>query len=101
MPCRLTSSLGVKDGAVNFDRAWPPKPPKYDINVKIEGDSLLISTCSGMLCSAWCVSFESDAEVKGCQSCNAVSLDKPKYTICNRRENNFLDGEGTEHKIGL
>ena len=97
----LHFGLGVKDGAVNFDRAWPPKPPKYDINVKIEGDSLLISTGSGMLCSAWCVSFESDAEVKGCQSCNAVSLDKPKYTICNRRENNFLDKEGTEHKIGL
>ena len=52
MPCRLTSSLGVKDGAVNFDRAWPPKPLKYDINIKIEGDSLLISTGSGMLCSA-------------------------------------------------
>ena len=97
----LHFGLGSKDSALNFDRAWPPKPPKYDINVKIEGNSLIISTGSGMLCSSWCVSFKSEADIEGCSWCNAVILEKPNYTICNRRENNFLDGEGTEQKSTL
>ena len=71
------------------------------LNIKFEGDKLQISTGSGMLCSAWCVSFKSDSEIKGCNGCNAVSLDKPNYIICNRRENNFLDGEGTEQTASL
>ena len=93
--------LGTKDGALNFDRAWPPKPPTYDINVKFEGSDLLISTGSGMLCSSWCVLFKSESEISGCNGCNTISLDKPNYIICNRRENNFLDGEGTEQKASL
>ena len=93
--------LGTKDGSVNFDRAWPPKPPTFDINVSFEGNKLQISTGSGMLCSAWCVSFKSDAEISGCNGCNPVSLDKSNYIICNRRENNFLDGEGTAQTASL
>ena len=96
----LHFGLGTKDGALNFDRAWPPKPPTYDITVNIDGGKLTISTGSGMLCSAWCVSFESDAEVE-CNDCNQITADKPNYTFCNKRENNFLDGEGTAQKIGI
>ena len=93
--------LGTKDGELNFDRAWPPKQPTFDVSVSFDGGDMHVSTNSGMLCSAWCVSFESQAEITGCNGCNAVSLDKPNYIICNRRENNFLDGEGTEQVARL
>ena len=93
--------LGTKDGALNFDRAWPPKHPTYDITVKIDGNNLKISTGSGMLCSSWCVSFKTDSEIKGCYDCNIILSENPNYTFCNKRETNFLDGEGTEQKFGL
>ena len=89
--------LGVKDsGAIlNFDRAWPQKAPTPDITVKMTKSEISVSTGSGMLCSAWCVHFKLDYEIKGTNDCIAYSLDKPNYIICNRRESNFLDGEGT------
>ena len=95
--------FGVKDTGeiLDFDRAWPQKAPTPDLKVEVTKNSLIISSGSGMLCSSWCVSFQSDADIEGCSWCNAVILDKPNYTICNRRENNFLDGEGTEQKSTL
>ena len=89
--------LGVKDsGAIlNFDRAWPQKAPTPDITVTMTDSVLSVSTGSGMLCSAWCVLFESDVEIDQVNDCIPQSLEKPNYIICNRRESNFLDGEGT------
>ena len=92
--------LGVKDtGAIlDFDRAWPQKSPKPDINVTMTDSLLSVSTGSGMLCSAWCVHFNSDSIIEQAYDCIPVSLEKPNYIICNRRESNFLDGEGT-HQV--
>ena len=89
--------LGVKDSGdiLNFDRAWPQKSPTPDITVSMTDSLLSVSTGSGMLCSSWCVLFESDVEIEQVHDCIAQSLDKPNYIICNRRESNFLDGEGT------
>ena len=89
--------LGVKDTGdiLNFDRAWPQKSPTPDITVKMTKSEISISTGSGMLCSAWCVHFKSDFEIKQTNDCIPYSLNKPNYIICNRRESNFLDGEGT------
>ena len=89
--------LGVKDtGAIlEFDRAWPQKSPKPDIKVSMTDSVLSVSTGSGMLCSAWCVHFSSDVDIEQVHDCIPVSLEKPNYIICNRRESNFLDGEGT------
>ena len=89
--------LGVKDSGdiLNFDRAWPQKAPTPDITVTMTDNLLSVSTGSGMLCSAWCVLFETDAEISQVNDCIAHSLEKPNYIICNRRESNFLDGEGT------
>ena len=89
--------LGVKDTGdiLNFDRAWPPKSPTPDITVEMTNSQISVSTGSGMLCSAWCVLFTSDIEIEQVHDCIPQSLDKPNYIICNRRESNFLDGEGT------
>lgn len=91
----LHFGLGTKDGNVEFDRSWPPKPPTPDITVEMDSKILSISTGSGMLCSSWCVSFTSDTNIEAVHDCTALKMDKPNYTICNRRESNFLDGEGT------
>ena len=56
---------------------------------------LSISTGSGMLCSAWCVHFTLDIDIEQVHDCIPQSMEKPNYIICNRRESNFLDGEGT------
>ena len=93
--------LGVPDKNVDFDRAWPAKSPTPDITVAFEGVTMYVSTGSGMLCSAWCVSFKSDYEISDVIDSLAVSLDKPNYTICNRRESNFLDGKGTKQHAKL
>ena len=87
--------LGKADGPQNFDRAWPPKAPTPDLTVKFQGSTMSVSSGSGMLCSAWCVSFKTDTEIKGVMDSIAIKLEKPNYTICNRRESNFLDGKGT------
>ena len=89
--------LGVKDSGdiLNFDRAWPQKAPTPDITVTMTDNLISVSTGSGMLCSAWCVLFETDAEITQVNDCIAHSLKTPNYIICNRRESNFLDGEGT------
>ena len=50
----LQFGYGVKDGVVDFDRSWPPKPPAvFDITVEVTDSLLSISTGSGMLCSSW------------------------------------------------
>ena len=54
-----------------------------------------------MLCSAQCVSFKSDEEIKRCSWCNAVVL-KNLIILYEIEEKIFLlDGEGTEQKATL
>jgi hypothetical protein len=93
----LQFGYGVKDsGAIlDFDRAWPPKPPTPDITVEVTDSLLSISTGSGMLCSAWCVSFDMETKLENVYDATVLVKDPPHYQICNRRESNFLDGEGT------
>ena len=89
--------FGVKDsGAIlDFDRAWPPKPPTPDITVEVTDSLLSISTGSGMLCSSWCVSFDMETKLENVYDATVLVNEAPHYQICNRRESNFLDGEGT------
>ena len=89
---------GVKDSGsiLDFDRAWPPKPPEtFDITVEVTDSLLSISTGSGMLCSSWCVTFDMDTDIQDVYDATFRINEKPHYQICNRRESNFLDGEGT------
>ena len=61
----LHFGYGVKDSGeiLDFDRAWPPKPPTPDITVEVTDSLLSISTGSGMLCSSWCVSFDIETSI--------------------------------------
>jgi len=70
--------LNVEDKGdiLEFDRAWPQKAPKSDIRLKNEDGKLSIATGSGLMCSGFCI----------------ISGDNK---VCNKREKNFLDGEGT------
>lgn len=70
--------LNVEDKGeiLEFDRAWPQKAPIPDVRIKNEGGKISVATGSGMMCSGWCV-------IVG------------EQRACNKRENNFLDGEGT------
>ena len=93
--------FGVKDEGkiLEFDRAWPQKAPTPDIKVELTEEYLYISTGSGMMCSSWCVSFTTDTLIEGAYDCTAFKLEPPNFTICNRRDNGFLDGEGTPQKV--
>ena len=76
--------LNVEDKGeiLNFDRAWPQKAPTSDVRIKIEGGNVYVATGSGLMCSGFCV-------FAGSQK------------FCNKREENFLDGEGTFVKTSL
>ena len=76
--------LNVEDkgSILEFDRAWPQKAPKADVRIKNEDGTIYVATGSGLMCSGWCV-IQGDNKA------------------CNRRENNFLDGEGTFVKTTL
>ena len=93
--------FGVKDEGkiLEFDRAWPQKAPTPDIKVELTEEYLYISTGSGMMCSSWCVSFTTETLIEGAYDCTAFKLEPPNFTICNRRDNGFLDGEGTPQKV--
>ena len=95
--------FGVKDEGkiLDFPRAWPQKAPKPDITVEMDSSSLSISTGSGLMCSGWCVSFTTETLIEGAHDCTPLKLEPPNFTICNRRDNGFLDGEGTPQTIKL
>ena len=95
--------LGVKDSGkiLEFDRAWPQKAPTPDITVELTKEYLSISTGSGMMCSSWCVSFTTETLIEGAYDCTAYEIEPPNFTICNRRDNGFLDGEGTPQKVKI
>ena len=48
-----------------------------------------------MLCSSWCVSFDIENKLENVYDATVLVKDSPHYQICNRRESNCLDGEGT------
>jgi hypothetical protein len=95
--------FGVKDSGkiLEFDRAWPQKAPTPDITVELTEEYLSISTGSGMMCSSWCVSFTTETLIEGAYDCTAYEIEPPNFTICNRRDNGFLDGEGTPQKVKI
>ena len=94
---------GVKDEGeiLEFDRAWPQKAPTPDVTITMDRDYLTIATGSGMMCSSWCVAFKTETKIEGAYECTAYQLESPNYTICNKRDNGFLDGEGTPQKVKL
>ena len=94
---------GVKDEGkiLEFDRAWPQKAPTPDITITMDNDGLTIATGSGMMCSSWCVSFKTETKIEGAFECTAYQLEPPNFTICNKRDNGFLDGEGTPQQVKL
>ena len=94
---------GVKDEGkiLEFDRAWPQKAPTPDITITMDNDYLTIATGSGMMCSSWCVSFKTETKIEGAFECTAYQLEPPNFTICNKRDNGFLDGEGTPQQVKL
>ena len=97
----LDFGYGVKDEGLDFDRAWPQKAPTPDITITVSDNTLSIATGSGLMCSAWCVSFKSDAKIEGAFECTPYEIEPPNYTICNKRDNGFLDGEGTPQTAKL
>ena len=48
-----------------------------------------------MLCSGWCVSFDMETKLENVYDATVLVKDPPHFQICNRRESNCLDGEGT------
>ena len=99
----LQFGYGVKDSGeiLDFDRAWPPKPPIPDITIEVNERELSISTGSGMLCSGWCVSFEMETKIIDIYDATILSKETPHYHFCNKRETNYLDGEGTPQKASF
>ena len=89
--------LGVKDSGeiLEFDRAWPPKDPTPDVTIEMTTAGMSVSTGSGIVCSAWCVSFTSNVEISSIYGCTPYLEDFPNYIVCNARDTHYLDGEGT------
>ena len=48
-----------------------------------------------MLCSSWCVSFDIETKLENVYNATVLVKDASHYQICNRRESNIFDGEGT------
>jgi len=86
------------DEVKNHDRAFPKKADTPDITVTVDGDKINVATGSNMLCSSWCLEFTTDFEIDLVHHSILYQTD-PKYIICNQRETNFLDGEGTPQTI--
>ena len=95
--------LGVKDSGdiLDFDRAWPPKDPTPDITISMSNSGMSIATGSGMVCSAWCVSFTSNVKIEAIYGSTPYLDDFPNYIVCNARDTHYLDGEGTEQKANF
>ena len=88
--------LGKKDGKVEFDRSWPQKAFKSDIKIEASNSQISVSTGSGLMCSGWCVSFNSDSDLR--LGGLVVVNEKPNYTVCSKE---YLDGKGTARHISI
>ena len=67
---------GKKDENVDFERSWPQKAMKSDVRIKVENGNISVGTGSGLMCTGFCIMWGNEK-------------------VCNKREQNFLDGEGT------
>jgi len=91
-------SIPDPDSVKNHDRSFPKKAETPDITVTVEKDHIKIASGSNMVCSSWCLEFTSDLEI-GQVHHSILYQSDPKYIICNERETNYLDGEGTAQDI--
>jgi len=91
-------SVPDPDSVKNHDRAFPKKAETPDITVEVEKDHIKIATESGMVCNSWCLEFTSDLVIEMVHH-SILYQDGPNYIICNQRETNYLDGEGTPQDI--
>ena len=90
----LHFGLGTKDGALDFDRAWPQRSMVPDISISMDKTGFKISTGSNMICGSWCVSWKSDENFGNIYHGAVIRDDKPNYTVCNDRDTGYLDGAG-------
>ncbi|KAL6632161.1 cellulase Cel9A precursor [Neocallimastix californiae] len=92
-------SVPDPDSVKNHDRSFPKKAETPDIRVKAEKDHIKISTGSNMVCSSWCIEFTS-SDLNILQVHHSILYQSsPKFIICNERESNYLDGNGTAQDI--
>jgi len=88
------------DSVKVHERSYPKKAETPDIKVSFKDGEFSISTGSGMRCSGWCLSFTSSSyKIDQSSDCTTLKLESPNYTLCNKRENNSLDGEGTVRTV--
>ncbi len=97
----LHFGLGVKDGKVDFDRAWPPKAPTPDVSLDISSSGVSVSTGSGLTCCGWCVSFKFDGKIDGISGGTLIKSEGGEVVVCNGGGNGYLDGKGTKRSIGF
>jgi len=86
------------DSVKNHERSYPKKAETPDIRLSFKDGEFSIATGSGMRCSGWCVSFESSS-YSYIRTSDGNLIEGEKNTLCNKRENNALDGEGTAHIV--
>jgi len=86
------------DSVKVHDRSFPKKADTPDITVEVDGDKINIATGSNMMCSSWCIEFTTDFEIDLVHH-SIMHQTGPNYIICNQRETNFLDGQGTPQTI--
>jgi len=93
-------SKADSDSVKVHERSYPKRAETPDIRINFKEGSFTIATGSGMRCSGWCVSFNSSTyKITQTSDGNLVSDTGFDYTLCNKRENNALDGEGTAHTV--
>jgi len=93
-------SIPDPDSVKNHERSFPKKAETPDITVTIEKDHIKVASGSNMVCSSWCLEFTSEYEIENSYH-SILHQTNPKYIICNERETNYLDGEGTPQDIQI
>jgi len=88
------------DSVKNHARSYPKKAETPDIRLDFKDGEFSIATGSGMRCSGWCISYTSSSyKVVQVSDCYPYQIDGPETILCNKRENNSLDGEGTRELL--
>jgi len=67
------------DSVKNHDRSFPKKADTPDIRVKVTSNTIEVSTGSNMLCSAWCIEFETDYKIEQVHDCIQYQRTKIHY----------------------
>jgi hypothetical protein len=93
-------SIPDPDSVKVHERSYPKRAETPDIRLDFKDGEFSIATGSGMRCSGWCISFKSDSyKVTQASDCTPYKIDGPETILCNKRENNSLDGEGTKQTV--